>query len=212
MKIRTKFNVSLRNSSNSSIFKCNVLWEVPLIVCYTHYIRASVDALYRDGTSEISHDPRTKLLKTRWEWLPRPSKHTNGPISCSQRPHTHLPFSTRDFAHTRLHDFLVIINIFFFFFFNPAISLPEPVEALIFSLYVSNFARGVHGHQAIVSFLPLVTTVDHGALPWSHWIAASVSRAHAPDRGVVQCACERITRRVGRPAEELSASSSAFCK
>ena len=29
------------------------------------YIRASVDALHRDGTSEISFDPRTKCLKTR---------------------------------------------------------------------------------------------------------------------------------------------------
>ena len=37
-----------------------------------------------------------------------------GPIStytCSQRPHTPLQFSTRDFAHTRLHDFRVIIII-----------------------------------------------------------------------------------------------------
>ena len=96
-----------------------------------------------------------------------------GPIStytCTQRPHTHLQFSTREFAHTRFHDFRVIIIIFFiffFFFFKPAISLPVPVQALIFSLKVSNFAGGVHGHQAIVYFLPQVTTVDHGALPWS---------------------------------------------
>ena len=41
--------------------------------------------------------------------------------------------------------------------------------------------------------------------------SASVSRAHALGKGVVQCACERITRRVDRPAEELSASST-FCK
>ena len=91
-----------------------------------------------------------------------------GPIStytCSQRSHTHLQSSTREFARTRFHDFRVII--FFVFFFKPAISLPVPVQALIFSLKVSNFARGVHGHQAIVYFLPQVTTVDHGALPWS---------------------------------------------
>ena len=37
-------------------------------------IRASVDALCRDGTSEISRDPRTKRLQTR---RARPSKHTN---------------------------------------------------------------------------------------------------------------------------------------
>ena len=40
-------------------------------------IRASVDALCRDGTSEISRDPRTKRLRTRRESLARPSKHTN---------------------------------------------------------------------------------------------------------------------------------------
>ena len=38
---------------------------------------ASVDALCRDGTSEISRDPRTKRLQTRRESLARPSKHTN---------------------------------------------------------------------------------------------------------------------------------------
>ena len=37
-------------------------------------IRAS---LCRDGTSEISRDPRTKHLQTRRESLARPSKHTN---------------------------------------------------------------------------------------------------------------------------------------
>ena len=40
-------------------------------------IRASVDALCRDGTSEISRDPRTKRLQSRRESLARPSKHTN---------------------------------------------------------------------------------------------------------------------------------------
>ena len=40
-------------------------------------IRASVDALCRDGTSEISRDPCTKCLQTRRESLARPSKHTN---------------------------------------------------------------------------------------------------------------------------------------
>ena len=41
------------------------------------YIRASVDALCRDGTSEISRDPRTKRLQTRRESLAMPSKHTD---------------------------------------------------------------------------------------------------------------------------------------
>ena len=40
-------------------------------------IRASVDALCRDGASEISRDPRTKRLQARRESLARPSKHTN---------------------------------------------------------------------------------------------------------------------------------------
>ena len=40
-------------------------------------IRASVDALCRDGTSEISRDPRTKRLQTRRESLARPLKYTN---------------------------------------------------------------------------------------------------------------------------------------
>ena len=41
------------------------------------FIRASVDALCMDGTSEISRDPRTKRLQTRRESLAMPSKHTN---------------------------------------------------------------------------------------------------------------------------------------
>ena len=45
--------------------------------CKNVLIRASVDALCRDGTSEISRDPRTKRLQTRRESLARPSKHTN---------------------------------------------------------------------------------------------------------------------------------------
>ena len=63
-------------------------------------------------------------------------------------------------VHARIRSYFRVI--FFIFFFRPAFSLLEQVEALIFSLNVSNFAGGVHGHQAIVSFLPLVTTVDHG--------------------------------------------------
>ena len=49
----------------------------PNYVCHKIYIRASVDALCRDGTSEISRDPRTKRLQTRRESLAMPSKHTN---------------------------------------------------------------------------------------------------------------------------------------
>ena len=52
------------------IWICAFLGKVGLI-------RASVDALCRDGTSEISRDPRTKRLQARRESLARPSKHTN---------------------------------------------------------------------------------------------------------------------------------------
>ena len=54
----------------------------------------------------------TKRMKTRWEWLPGPSKHTSNSLrahttyTCSQRPHTNLQSSTREFAHTGFHDFL----------------------------------------------------------------------------------------------------------
>ena len=41
------------------------------------YQSVGTDALCRDGTSEISRDPRTKRLQTRRESLARPSKHTN---------------------------------------------------------------------------------------------------------------------------------------
>ena len=76
-------------------------------------IRASVDALCRDGTSEISRDPRTKRLQTRRESLARPSKHTNNNLLDSylavHKPSSFLPASslprenplTRDF-----HNFL----------------------------------------------------------------------------------------------------------
>ena len=54
----------------------------PLLTAHYHIvfnttIRASVDALCRDGTSEISRDPRTKRLQTRRESLAMPSKHTD---------------------------------------------------------------------------------------------------------------------------------------
>ena len=44
---------------------------------YVDNIRASTNALYRDGTGQISRDPRTKCQKIRWEWLAMPSKYTN---------------------------------------------------------------------------------------------------------------------------------------
>ena len=44
---------------------------------------------------------------------------------------------------------------------NPLyISFPKIVEALIFSLNVSRFARGVHGHQAIVFSSPIAICIS----------------------------------------------------
>ena len=45
-----------------------------------------------------------------------------------------LQFSKQEFAYTRFHNFCVIVlfYIIIFFFSKPAISLPEPVEAVIF--------------------------------------------------------------------------------
>ena len=149
---------------------------VRYVECQTEpsHIRESV---YRDDTDEVSRHPRTKRLKTRRESLPRLSKHTSN----SLRAHIYLYMFPKisyepSVLHARLRSYAIsrfschhILHLFFFFFFffKPAISLPVPVQALIFSLKVSNFAGGVHGHQAIVYFLPQVTTVDHGALPWS---------------------------------------------
>ena len=85
--------------------------------------------------------------------------------------------------------------------------IPVPVQALIFSLKVFNFASGMHGHQAIVSFLPLVTTVDHGALPWSTLKnAISEPRACARQGHCPMRSASVLPARVDRPAEELSAS------
>ena len=152
---------------------CILLWQ--LIV---EIIRVSVDALCRDGTSEISRDPRTKRLKTRREWLTMASKSlaiVYRPIpsyTYAPRLHTCPQFPTREVALTRFHDFrvIIIIIILFFFLFRPASSVPEAVEALIFSQNVSNFAGGMHGYQAIVSFLSQVTTVYGWTLPQLHMI------------------------------------------
>ena len=43
---------------------------------FCNIIRASVDALYRDGAGQISRDPRTKRHQTRRECLPKASKPT----------------------------------------------------------------------------------------------------------------------------------------
>ena len=61
-----------------------------------------------------------------------------------------LQCSAGESAHTRFHEFRVIIVIFFLLFSKPAISMQERVDRLILSLSVSRVGGGVHDHQAIV--------------------------------------------------------------
>ena len=123
-----------------------------------HSIRASVDALYRDGTGQISRDPHRKRLKSRREWLAKLKKSlliVYGPISsytCAQTLNTCYQFSTEEFGHTRFSYFriiiiiIIIILIIFFFFFRPDIYLLTGTSCSHdFSLNVSRFHRGVHG-------------------------------------------------------------------
>ena len=120
-------------------------------------IRASVDALYRDGAGQISRDPGTKRYQTRRECLPRASK-TNRRSLTGQYLAIHFPKSIVLASNTRrenrlIHDFtirvifffIIFFIIFFFCFIKPAISILERVDALIFSLKVSRVGGGVHG-------------------------------------------------------------------
>ena len=136
-------------------------------------IRASVDALCRDGTGQISRDPHKNCLKTRRECLTRPSKlaksHSRASIqlsTCRKASYVAPVLCARIRSHA-ISQILVIITIFFLFFSKPAISMLERVDRLILSRSVSRVGGGVHGHRAIVSFLFLVSTVDHGALQGS---------------------------------------------
>ena len=80
-------------------------------------VRASVDALCRDETGQISCDPPTKSLLTRRERL---ASFRNAPAvahgfisSCTyvERPRAYLQFSTREFAHMLFLDYLVILHL-----------------------------------------------------------------------------------------------------
>ena len=164
----------------------------------TMIIRASVDALCRDGTSEISRDPLTKRLQTRRESLARPSKHTNNNLLDSylavHKPSSFLPASslprknplTRDF-----HNFRVIILIIIIIISKPAISLLEPAEAIIFSPNISSVDGGVHGREAIVLGSLCITMVGHGAPRRKGLHNAICSVSHD---GLVICACAAGTR------------------
>ena len=80
--------------------------------------------------------------------------------------------------------FIIIIIIIIIFLSKPAISLLEPVEALIFSPNVSRVDGGVHGHQAIVLGSLCITTVDHGARR-----RKGLHNAICSSLGLVICAC-----------------------
>ena len=71
--------------------------------------------------------------------------------------HTCRQFSTRENGQTRISCHQII---FFFFFFKPAISLPEQVQVIIFPPNVSIVARGVHGYEAIVFLQLHISAVD----------------------------------------------------
>ena len=71
---------------------------------------------------------------------------------------------------------------------------------LKFLLNDSRFARGVHGHQVIISFMSHVATADHGALPHSDtdWRHLLLTQQSSSFRGV--SLCERTRERcVMRP-------------
>ena len=158
-------------------------------------IRASVDALCRDGTSEISRDPRTKHLQTQRESLARPSKHTNNNLLDSylavHKPSSFLPASSLPRENPLTCDFhnfhvIFIIIIIIIFLSKPAIPLLEPAEAMIFSPNISSVDGGVHGREAIVLGSLCITTVDHGAPRRKGLHNAICSVSHD---GLVICAC-----------------------
>ena len=108
--------MSLSNSSHLVVWRrrplCWVgseLWENKCNSTLDRVIRASVDALCRDGTSEISRDPRTKRLQTRRESLARPSKHTNNNLLDSylavHKPSSFLPASSLPRENPLTRDF-----------------------------------------------------------------------------------------------------------
>ena len=63
---KSQHAIAIANHARTTALECT------RYVLESMHIRASVDALYRDGTSEISRDPHTKRLLTRRECLARP--------------------------------------------------------------------------------------------------------------------------------------------
>ena len=81
---------------------------------YKQVIRASVDALCKDGTSEISRDPRTKRLQTLRESLAMPSKHTNNNFYDSylavHKPSSFLPASSLPRENPLICNFSIFVS------------------------------------------------------------------------------------------------------
>ena len=106
-------------------------------------IRPSVGALCRDGTSEISHDPRTKRLETWREWLAIQShqKSPTGPYLPIHMPKSFIRPCNSRHENPLILDFTIFVSSYSS---SSSYSLLEPVDALNFSLNVSRDAGDVH--------------------------------------------------------------------
>ena len=57
--------IGQKRETESETWKSQMYGHNAANLCHPYNIRASVDALFRDGAGKISRDPRTKHLKTR---------------------------------------------------------------------------------------------------------------------------------------------------
>ena len=141
---------------------CVLVGDTTHTPCF-RYIRASVDALCRDGAGEMSRDPGTKASKTRRERLAMPSKypkdHSRGPYLLIHMPKCILCPCKSYYRNPLIRDFTIFVSSSSSFF-RPDFSLPEQVEALIFSLNVPRYGGGVHRRQAMFVFLLPIATED----------------------------------------------------
>ena len=128
-----KHNCSISQTHKLALMVCPLVLFISFQAGIQIHIRASVNTLYRDGTSEISCGPCTKVAENDSFGLQNTLEIVYGLISIytyAQILRTCLQFSTRELAHMLFHDCCVIV--IFFFFFKPTISLLEQVQELIF--------------------------------------------------------------------------------
>ena len=151
------------------------------LVNKTCSIRASVDSLCRDGMARvISHVIRVQTAFYLGENACLQNTQQQ-PMDSSLAIHktrpfpTWLQFCTQESAHTRFHEFRVIIFVIFLSSSVNAITLSEPAEA---SPNVSKVDGGVHGHQAITSRIYMSTVVDRGP-----------ARDHIPNDAICMHVC-----------------------